>query len=84
MKYLEINGIDETDIREFMNNLIYILDNIDRPMVTIIQQKRQELFRKFMKHYQWHTKEQVLDELKNEVSKLSNYSTIEDLYGRIY
>jgi hypothetical protein len=84
MKYLEINGIDEMDIREFMNNLISILNNIDKPMVTIIQQKRQDLFRKFMKHYQWRTKEQVLDELKTEVSKLRNYSTAEDLYGRIY
>ena len=30
MKYLEINGIDETDIREFIINLIYILDNINK------------------------------------------------------
>jgi len=84
MKYLEINGIDETDIREFMNNLISILNNIDKPMVTIIQQKRQELFKQFMKYYEWRTKKQVLDKLKTEVSKLSNYSTVEDLYGRIY
>ena len=84
MKYLEINGINQTDIIEFMNNLIYILDNIDKPMITIIQQKRQELFRKFMKYYKWHTKEQIIEELKKEVSKLSNYSTVEDLYGRIY
>ena len=53
-------------------------------MVSIIQQKRQELLRKFMKHYEWYTEEQVLDELKTEVSKFGNYSTVEDLYGRIY
>ena len=83
-KTLEINGINETDIREFMSNLNSILNNIDKPMVAIIQQKRQELFRKFMEYYEWRTKEQIIDELKTEVMKLSNYSTVEDLYGRIY
>ena len=37
-----------------------------------------------MKHYEWRTKEEIIEELKEEVSKFSNYSTVEDLYGRIY
>ena len=84
MKYLEINGIYETDIREFISNLIYILDNLDKPMITIIQKKRQKLFREFMKYYQWLTEKEIIRELKEEVSKSSNYSTAHDVYGRIY
>ena len=37
-----------------------------------------------MKHYEWRTKDEIIEELKDEVSKFGNYSTVEDLYGRIY